>query len=105
MSLQVRPRAGSAEPSPILAPPWRWPAGYGGHRPAADIEADLRTFLAARGPLDVLQLSGGEPLFGAGQATWNLLEPSVEPALAEAAQAGWAVIVQEAVANGRLTAR
>jgi aryl-alcohol dehydrogenase-like predicted oxidoreductase len=49
--------------------------------------------------------SGGEPLFGAVQATWNLLEPSVEPALAEAAQAGWAVIIKEAVANGRLTAR
>jgi aryl-alcohol dehydrogenase-like predicted oxidoreductase len=49
--------------------------------------------------------SGGEPLFGAVQATWNLLEPSVEPALAEAAQAGWAVIVKEAVANGRLTGR
>jgi aryl-alcohol dehydrogenase-like predicted oxidoreductase len=49
--------------------------------------------------------SGGEPLFGAVQATWNLLEPSVEPALAEAAAAGWAVIVKEAVANGRLTAR
>jgi aryl-alcohol dehydrogenase-like predicted oxidoreductase len=49
--------------------------------------------------------SGGEPLFGAVQATWNLLEPSVEPALAEAAQAGWAVIVKEAVANGRLTDR
>ncbi|MGA3184180.1 MAG: aldo/keto reductase [Candidatus Dormibacteria bacterium] len=49
--------------------------------------------------------SAGEPLFGAVQATWNLLEPSVEPALAEAAQAGWAVIVKEAVANGRLTPR
>ena len=49
--------------------------------------------------------SGGDPLFGAVQATWNLLEPSVEPALAEAAQAGWAVIVKEAVANGRLTDR
>ena len=49
--------------------------------------------------------SGGDPLFGAVQATWNLLEPSVEPALAEAAQAGWAVIIKEAVANGRLTAR
>jgi aryl-alcohol dehydrogenase-like predicted oxidoreductase len=49
--------------------------------------------------------SGGEPLFGAVQATWNLLEQSVEPALVEAAQAGWAVIVKEALANGRLTAR
>ncbi len=48
---------------------------------------------------------GGEPLFGAVQATWNLLEPSVEPALVEAAEAGWAVIVKEVLANGRLTAR
>jgi aryl-alcohol dehydrogenase-like predicted oxidoreductase len=47
----------------------------------------------------------GTPLFAAVQATWNLLEPSVGPALADAAQAGWAVIVKEAVANGRLTAR
>jgi aryl-alcohol dehydrogenase-like predicted oxidoreductase len=47
---------------------------------------------------------GGQPLFGAVQATWNLLEPSVEPALAEAAVAGWAVLVKEALANGRLTA-
>ncbi|HAW10789.1 MAG: aldo/keto reductase [Candidatus Dormibacteria bacterium] len=48
---------------------------------------------------------GGESLFGAVQATWNLLEPSVEPALIAVAEAGWAVIVKEAVANGRLTAR
>ncbi len=39
------------------------------------------------------------------QATWNLLEPSVGPALAEAHAAGWGVIVKEAVANGRLTDR
>jgi aryl-alcohol dehydrogenase-like predicted oxidoreductase len=37
------------------------------------------------------------------QATWNLLEPSAGPALAEASAAGWGVIVKEAVANGRLT--
>lgn len=47
----------------------------------------------------------GVPLFGAVQSTWNLLEPSAGPALAEAAEAGLAVIVKEAVANGRLTAR
>ncbi len=35
--------------------------------------------------------------------TWNLLEPSVEPAAAEAAEAGWAILIKEAVANGRLT--
>lgn len=47
----------------------------------------------------------GAPLFGAVQATWNLLEPSVGPTLAEAANAGLAVIVKEAAANGRLTSR
>jgi aryl-alcohol dehydrogenase-like predicted oxidoreductase len=35
--------------------------------------------------------------------TWNLLEPSAGPAAAEAAAAGWAVLIKEAVANGRLT--
>ena len=48
---------------------------------------------------------GGRPVFGAVQSTWNLLEPSAGPALAEAADAGLGVIVKEAVANGRLTAR
>ncbi|MGB5186403.1 MAG: aldo/keto reductase [Acidimicrobiia bacterium] len=47
----------------------------------------------------------GVPLFGAVQATWNLLEPSAGPALAEAADAGLGVIVKEAAANGRLTSR
>lgn len=46
----------------------------------------------------------GEPVFGSVQSTWNLLEPSVGPALAEAADAGWAVLVKEAFGNGRLTA-
>jgi aryl-alcohol dehydrogenase-like predicted oxidoreductase len=41
--------------------------------------------------------------FACVQATWNLLEPSAGPALAEAQAAGWGVIVKEAVANGRLT--
>jgi aryl-alcohol dehydrogenase-like predicted oxidoreductase len=45
---------------------------------------------------------GGERLFTCVQSTWNLLEPSVGPALAEAAAAGARVIVKEAVANGRL---
>jgi aryl-alcohol dehydrogenase-like predicted oxidoreductase len=43
--------------------------------------------------------------FQSVQATWNLLEPSVGPALAEAHDRGWGVIVKEALANGRLTAR
>jgi aryl-alcohol dehydrogenase-like predicted oxidoreductase len=45
---------------------------------------------------------GGRPLFAAAQVTWNLLEPTVAAAAAEASQAGWAVLVKEAVANGRL---
>lgn len=44
----------------------------------------------------------GRPLFAAAQVTWNLLEPSAGQAAAEAAAAGWAVLVKEALANGRL---
>lgn len=47
----------------------------------------------------------GRPLFGAVQATWNVLEPSVGPVLAEAHAAGLGIIVKEALANGRLTSR
>jgi aryl-alcohol dehydrogenase-like predicted oxidoreductase len=43
--------------------------------------------------------------FDVVQATWNLLEPSAGPVLAEARAAGLGVIVKEALANGRLTAR
>jgi aryl-alcohol dehydrogenase-like predicted oxidoreductase len=47
----------------------------------------------------------GQALFGAVQATWNLLEPSAGAALQEAHEAGLGVIVKEALANGRLTDR
>ncbi|MBT0771707.1 aldo/keto reductase [Kineosporia sp. J2-2] len=47
--------------------------------------------------------AGGLPLFTSVETTWNLLEPSAGPALAEAARAGVTVIVKEAVANGRLS--
>src|SRR5919198_2498668 len=43
--------------------------------------------------------------FDAVQATWNLHERSAGPALAAAHEAGLGVIVKEALANGRLTAR
>jgi aryl-alcohol dehydrogenase-like predicted oxidoreductase len=43
--------------------------------------------------------------FDALQSTWNLLEPSAGEALAAAHDAGLGVIVKEALANGRLTAR
>jgi aryl-alcohol dehydrogenase-like predicted oxidoreductase len=45
---------------------------------------------------------GGRRLFGSVQSTWNALERSVAPALAEAHEAGLGVIVKEAMANGRL---
>jgi aryl-alcohol dehydrogenase-like predicted oxidoreductase len=57
----------------------------------------LRRALAVR-------VDGVNPL-SVVQATWNLLEPSAGAALAEAHAAGWGVVVKEAVANGRLTAR
>jgi aryl-alcohol dehydrogenase-like predicted oxidoreductase len=43
--------------------------------------------------------------FDCVQSTWNLLERSAGPALAAAHDAGWGVIVKEALANGRLTDR
>lgn len=47
----------------------------------------------------------GAPLFASLQATFNLLDQSSGPALQAAAEAGVFVIVKEALANGRLTAR
>ena len=47
----------------------------------------------------------GRPLWSAVQATWNLLERAVEPALRAAKQAGLRVLIKEALANGRLAAR
>ena len=47
--------------------------------------------------------AGGAPLFSWVESTWNVLEPSAGPALAEAASAGWTVVLKEVVANGRLT--
>jgi aryl-alcohol dehydrogenase-like predicted oxidoreductase len=46
----------------------------------------------------------GEPLFRTVQATYNVLETSAAPALAEAHDAGLTVIVKEGMANGRLAA-
>lgn len=47
----------------------------------------------------------GSRLFECVQATWNLLEQSAGPALAEAHAAGIGIIIKEALANGRLTNR
>ncbi|CAM3325406.1 General stress protein 69 [Deinococcus saxicola] len=72
----------------------------------------LRVGLSTSGPgqADTLRralavtVDGVNP-FNAVQATWNLREQSAGKALAEAHAAGWAVVVKEAVANGRLTGR
>ena len=49
-----------------------------------------------------VEVDGVNP-FGSVQSTWNLLETSCGPALAEAHSRGWGVIAKEALANGRLT--
>jgi aryl-alcohol dehydrogenase-like predicted oxidoreductase len=51
-----------------------------------------------------VSVDGANP-FHEVQATWNILEPSAGPALAEAHDAGWGVIIKEALANGRLASR
>jgi aryl-alcohol dehydrogenase-like predicted oxidoreductase len=51
-----------------------------------------------------VEVEGTNP-FESVQATWNVLEPSAGPALAQAHARGWGVIVKEALANGRLTPR
>ena len=68
--------------------------------------------LSLSGPnqADVLQAAmkikiNDRPLFGAVQATFNLLEQSVKPALKQAYDQGLGVIVKEGLANGRLTSR
>jgi aryl-alcohol dehydrogenase-like predicted oxidoreductase len=75
-------------------------------------ETGLKIGLSVSGPrqgevlkraLDVVV--AGERLFDCVQATWNLLEPSAGPVLEEARNAGVGVIIKEALANGRLTAR
>jgi aryl-alcohol dehydrogenase-like predicted oxidoreductase len=54
---------------------------------------------------DTVQRALDVGAFDCVQATWNLMEPSVGPALAAAHDAGLGVLVKEGVANGRLTAR
>src|SRR5207247_5666479 len=70
-------------------------------------ESGLAIGLTATGPNQretierALEVEG----FDTVQATWNLLERSAGPALEAAHAAGLGVIVKEALANGRLTAR
>jgi aryl-alcohol dehydrogenase-like predicted oxidoreductase len=70
-------------------------------------EEGVRVGLTATGPRQAATIEralevGG---FDAVQATWNVHERSATAALAAAHEAGLGVIVKEALANGRLTAR
>jgi aryl-alcohol dehydrogenase-like predicted oxidoreductase len=72
-------------------------------------DSGVRVGLSTSGPAQAVTLrramtaeAGGRPVFSAAQVTWNLLETSVAGAAAEAAAAGWAVLVKEGMANGRL---
>ena len=81
------------------------------HRSLAELrDQGVRVGFSASGPdqPDVIRRGldvtvDGRALFTSIQATWNLLEPSAGPALAEAADRGVTVIIKEALANGRLT--
>jgi aryl-alcohol dehydrogenase-like predicted oxidoreductase len=71
-------------------------------------DGGVRVGLSTSGPQQAQTLRKAIDLggpFTAVQATWNVLETSAGKALAEAHEAGWFVVVKEAVANGRLTAR
>jgi aryl-alcohol dehydrogenase-like predicted oxidoreductase len=75
-------------------------------------DSGVRVGLSLSGPGQAATLrraleltAGGRAPFGCVQATWNLLEPSAGPVLQEAHDAGWGVVIKEAVANGRLTPR
>ncbi|MBW4781584.1 aldo/keto reductase [Rhodococcus fascians] len=65
-----------------------------------------RIGISTSGPhqAEVVRAALATGVFGSVQSTWNPLEPSVAPALAEAHEAGWFVVVKEAMANGRLVA-
>ncbi|TCK27877.1 aldo/keto reductase [Pseudonocardia endophytica] len=82
----------------------------GVHRAMAALrDGGIRVGISTSGPAqaDVIRRAldvrvDGEPLFTSFQSTWNPLEPSAGPALADAASTGARVILKEVFANGRL---
>jgi aryl-alcohol dehydrogenase-like predicted oxidoreductase len=64
----------------------------------------VRVGISTSGPqqADVVRAALDLDVFSSVQSTWNVLEPSVGPALAEAHAEGWFVVVKEGMANGRL---
>ncbi|MEE1826238.1 aldo/keto reductase [Streptomyces sp. BE20] len=83
------------------------------HTRLAGLAAEgVRVGLSTSGPAQAATVrsaleveADGRPLFAAVQSTWNVLEPSAGPALAEAHAAGLLVVVKEGMANGRLADR
>ncbi|EAU67790.1 MxcA [Stigmatella aurantiaca DW4/3-1] len=76
------------------------------------LDEGIRVGLSLSGPQQAAVLRralevrvDGRPVFSCVQATWNVLERSVGPALAEAHASGWGIILKEVVANGRLGPR
>ncbi|OZE33860.1 aldo/keto reductase [Rhodococcus sp. 05-2254-6] len=69
-------------------------------------DSGTRIGISTSGPhqADVVQAALDIGVFSSVQSTWNPLEPSVGPALERAHEAGWFVVVKEAMANGRLVA-
>jgi aryl-alcohol dehydrogenase-like predicted oxidoreductase len=67
----------------------------------------LAVGLSVTGPrqAETIERAFDQGRFDTVQATWNLLERSAGPALERAHATGMGVIVKEALANGRLTAR
>jgi aryl-alcohol dehydrogenase-like predicted oxidoreductase len=67
----------------------------------------VRIGVTASGPSqpETIDRARGLGAFDAVQATWNLHERAAGPALQRAHDAGLEIIVKEALANGRLTAR
>ncbi len=82
----------------------------GVHRAMAALRAEgVRVGISTSGPsqADTIRRAlevqvDGEPLFTSFQSTWNPLDPSAGPALADAAATGARVILKEVFANGRL---
>ena len=69
-------------------------------------DSGTRIGISTSGPhqADVVDAALEIGVFSSVQSTWNPLEPSAGPALARAHEAGWFVVVKEAMANGRLVA-
>ncbi|MFI8567004.1 aldo/keto reductase [Rhodococcus sp. NPDC078407] len=69
-------------------------------------ESGTRIGISTSGPHqgDVVDAALQVGVFSSVQSTWNPLEPSAGSALERAHEAGWFVVVKEAMANGRLVA-